>query len=55
MNLSTAYVGGDGYHGMIGEDGKFAANDLPEIVSHASTCRTILTQCSAVQMKNQLI
>ncbi len=30
MNL-TVYVGGDGYHGVIGEDGKFAANDLPEI------------------------
>ena len=30
MNL-TAYVGGDGYHGVIGQDGKFAANDLPEI------------------------
>lgn len=30
MNL-TVYVGGDGYHGVIGDDGKFAANDLPEI------------------------
>ena len=30
MNL-TVYVGGDGYHGVIGADGKFAANDLPEI------------------------
>ena len=30
MNL-TVYVGGDGYHGVIGQDGKFAANDLPEI------------------------
>ena len=30
MNL-TVYVGGDGYHGVVGEDGKFAANDLPEI------------------------
>ena len=30
MNL-TVYVGGDGYQGVIGEDGKFAANDLPEI------------------------
>ena len=30
MNL-TVYVGGDGYHGVIGEDGEFAANDLPEI------------------------
>ena len=30
MNL-TVYVGGDGYHGVIGEDGQFAANDLPEI------------------------
>ena len=30
MNL-TVYVGGDGYHGVIGEDGKFAENDLPEI------------------------
>lgn len=30
MNL-TVYVGGEGYHGVIGEDGKFAANDLPEI------------------------
>lgn len=30
MNL-TVYVGGDGYHGVIGEDGKFSANDLPEI------------------------
>ena len=31
MNM-TVYVGGDGgYHGVIGEDGKFAANDLPEI------------------------
>ena len=30
MNL-TVYVGGDGYHGVVGEDGKFAENDLPEI------------------------
>lgn len=30
MNL-TVYVGGDGYHGVIGDDGEFAANDLPEI------------------------
>ena len=30
MNL-TVYVGGDGYDGVIGDDGKFAANDLPEI------------------------
>ena len=30
MNL-TVYVGGDGYHGVIGQDGKFTANDLPEI------------------------
>lgn len=30
MNL-TVYVGGNGYHGVVGEDGKFAANDLPEI------------------------
>ena len=30
MNL-TVYVGGDGYQGVIGEDGKFDANDLPEI------------------------
>ena len=30
MNL-TVYVGGDGYHGVIGQDGTFAANDLPEI------------------------
>ena len=30
MNM-TVYVGGDGYHGVIGDDGKFAANDLPEI------------------------
>ena len=30
MNL-TVYVGGDGYHGVIGDDGKFVANDLPEI------------------------
>ena len=30
MNL-TVYVGGDGYRGVIGDDGKFAANDLPEI------------------------
>ena len=30
MNL-TVYVGGDGYHGVSGDDGKFAANDLPEI------------------------
>ena len=30
MNL-TVYVGGEGYHGVIGQDGKFAANDLPEI------------------------
>lgn len=30
MNL-TVYVGGDGYHGVIGDNGKFAANDLPEI------------------------
>lgn len=27
----TIYVGGDGYHGVIGEDGEFADNDLPEI------------------------
>lgn len=27
----TTYVGGDGYHGVIGEDGEFADNDLPEI------------------------
>lgn len=30
MNL-TVYVGGDGYHGVIGQDGKFDKNDLPEI------------------------
>ena len=30
MNL-TVYVGGDGYHGVIGDNGNFAANDLPEI------------------------
>lgn len=27
----TIYVGGDGYHGVIGKDGEFADNDLPEI------------------------
>ena len=27
----TSYVGGNGYYGVIGEDGKFAENDLPEI------------------------
>ena len=27
----TIYVGGDGYHGVIGEDGEFSDNDLPEI------------------------
>lgn len=30
MNL-TVYVGGDGYSGVIGSDGKFSTNDLPEI------------------------
>ena len=30
MNL-TVYVGGEGYHGVIGQDGKFDKNDLPEI------------------------
>ena len=27
----TIYVGGEGYHGVIGEDGEFSDNDLPEI------------------------
>ena len=27
----TSYVGGNGYYGVIGEDGKFAENDLPEM------------------------
>ena len=27
----TVYVGGDGYSGVIGSDGKFSTNDLPEI------------------------
>ena len=27
----TVYVGGDGYSGVIGQDGEFASNDLPEI------------------------
>ncbi len=30
MNI-TVYVGGEGYRGVIGEDGEFASNDLPEI------------------------
>ncbi len=30
MNL-TVYVGGEGYYGVIGHDGKFDKNDLPEI------------------------
>lgn len=27
----TIYTGGDGYQGVIGDNGKFSANDLPEI------------------------
>lgn len=27
----TIYVGGNGYDGVIGSDGQFATNDLPEI------------------------
>ena len=30
MNL-TVYTGGEGYSGVIGDDGKFVSNDFPEM------------------------